>query len=152
MAEATVDRTATSVSNTAEDSRRQASREDTSRADSGGLGRVEIPGAVAVPAIRSGHDAHRVWRSLAAQLQAKTPILLDMADVRSLERGAIAALIRFLKTADRMRCGVTMVRLRGDVRSMLELIGVHHLVEFGDVRQLVDSQSDSTPIVQKTQG
>lgn len=75
--------------------------------------------------------ARQCWQTVGMALQSEQPLQVDMSDIRSLDRPAIAALIRFLQDADQSRAPITLVRTPPNTRAHLELLGIHHLVNFG---------------------
>ena len=52
-----------------------------------------------------------------------------MSDVSELQRPAIAQIIRFLQNAEASNTVVKMINVTPKAHAMLEILGIHHLVE-----------------------
>jgi anti-anti-sigma regulatory factor len=87
------------------------------------------PKTLMAPAFVGPSQSQREWAGLFEHLRADEPLVLDMSNVTSLERPAVAQLISFLQAADRQHSCITMVNIPRETHAMLEILGVHHLVQ-----------------------
>ena len=83
-----------------------------------------------VPAIDDGRTAKRVWYGVLQQIAPAETIVLDMTNVRAIDRSSIAALVGFVKSVTKLDAKLVMYKLPKETQAMLELLGVHYVAEF----------------------
>lgn len=85
--------------------------------------------AIQAPAYRGPHEARTDWEALYEQLAIDGELVLDMRAIADLPRPLVSQVIRFLQVAETRRTQLTMLNVPPRTQAMLELLGVHHLVD-----------------------
>ncbi len=88
------------------------------------------PELAMAPAFEGPRQARVAWDALLALANEREPLLIDMSQVVDLQRTAMAAVTRFLQAADKRGIQVVFCRIPRKTQAMLEILGLHHLIEF----------------------
>ena len=83
-----------------------------------------------VPAIADSQRAKSVWYGVLEQIAPSQTVVLDMTHVTAVDRASIAALVGFVKAVSKRNSKLVMCNLPKETQAMLELLGVHYVVEF----------------------
>lgn len=88
-----------------------------------------LPKAPLGPDPRTSRSA---WAALVETAIPNEVLSIDFSHVEIVDRTQIAEIIRFLRLAERRGIAVAFARLNPATEAMLELLGIHHLVDFSN--------------------
>ena len=91
---------------------------------------------IAAPAYRGPRQARADWDSLQQRLIPDGQVAVDMVALPELPRQATAQVVRFLQRAEAINTQVALTNVPPKTHAMLEILGIHHLVEIQPARNI----------------